>query len=579
MNLNRILFLPATALLMFTLGCSPSKKATSTKTPVNPQAETQQVATTYAYFNAIKEKLTGNPEKAAEQFATVLRSDPKNHAAMYELASIYSDQKKYNDALFFAKSAYELNPSNEWYSLLLADTYEKTGKYAESVTIYQKLIKAHPDRVDYYFSEADAFLYQGKYTDAISTYNQVEKIIGVSRELSIQKQRLYLKQGKVDEAAAELELLIKSDPDNLDNYSLLVELYQVNEKKDKAMEVIHRMEAIDPDNPGVALSLAEYYRSNGQKTESFEQLKKAFRSNQLSSDVKIRILTSYLPLATQSEDMMIQSLELSKILSEIHPTEANPQAVYGDFLTIGKQFEPARKQYRTSIGLDKKNLNAWQQLLLVESELRDYKAMESESDEAISLFADQSVLYLFNGLAKEQNKKPGEAAISLLSGSKLVVDNDAQLLDFYSNLGSVYNTLKKFQESDLYYGKALKLDPNNIGVLNNWAYFLSLRKDQLETAADMSRKSNDLDPGNPSYEDTFGWILYIQGKYDDAKTWMEKALQSGGNNNGTILEHYGDVLFRLGKTEDALSNWQKAKASGDYSEFLDKKIADKKLYE
>lgn len=583
--INSKFFLCGFALMVMMSACS-STKSTSVKSSSGTTSksnaaalEEQRVNATYTFFNAVKEKLIGNPEKAATEFATCLRSDPKNHAAMYELASIYSDNKKYNDALFFAKSANELDPKNEWYALLLADTYEKTGKYNEASTIYQKLIKDHPDHVEYYFSQAETFLYQNKIQDAIKTYDLAEQKIGVSRDLILQKQRLYLKMGKVNEAAAELEKLIKSEPVNLDNYSLLVEMYQVNNLSDKAFETIQRMQAIDPENPNVALSLAEYYRSKGQKTESFEQLEKAFRSKDLGSDTKIRILTSYLPIVTSNPELLTQALSLSKTMSTIHATEANPQAVYGDFLAINKNYEEARTQYRAALALDKKNLQAWLQLLAVDQELRDFKSMEKEGEEAISLYADQSLLYLYTGIAKIQNKNYEAAAKTLLSGSKMVVDNDAQLVDFYSNLGDTYNNLKKYEESDKYYDKALTIDANNAYVLNNFSYYLSLRKDKLDKAAEMAKKANDLTPNSSNNEDTYAWVLYSQGKYAEAKTWLEKAIVNGGDKNGTILEHYGDVLFRLGNMDDAMSNWQKAKLTGDHSEFLDKKIADKKIYE
>lgn len=565
--------------------CSSTKntpsKVSSGNNPKSNAAilEEQNVLATYSFFNAIKEKLTGNPQKAAIELATCLRNDPKNHAAMYELASIYNDNKKYNDALFFAKGAYDLDPKNEWYALLLADTYEKTGKLNEANSIYEKLIKAQPEHVDYYFSQANIFLTQKKYQEAIHSYDLAEEKIGINRELILEKKTLYLKMGNVTEAANEIEKLIKSEPTNLEYYSMLVEIYQVNNMSDKAYSTIQRMQAIDPENPSVALSLAEYYRSKGQKQESFEQLKKAFQSKQLGSDIKIRVLTSYLPLVGENAELLAQGLELSKIMSSVHTTEANPQAVYGDFLVIGTKYEEARTQYRAALAIDKKNLQAWQQLLIIESNLRDFKSMESESEEALSLFADQSIVYLFNGIAKIQNKKYDDATKILLLGSKMVVDNDAQLIEFYSNLADAYNNLKKYEESDKYYDKALIIDPNNTYVLNNYAYYLSLRKEKLDKAAEMSKKCNELAPNSSNDEDTYAWVLYSQGKYDEAKTWLEKAMKNGGDKNGTILEHYADVLFRLGKVDDAMIYWQQAKLTGDYSEFLDKKIADKKIYE
>jgi tetratricopeptide (TPR) repeat protein len=581
MILKRVLLLPLFAGLIIINGCGSSKKTASAPSnkPTSKQEEENRIKTTYMYFDAMKEKLVGNPEKAAEQFALVLRTDPKNHAAMFELASIYNDGKRYADALFFSKQAADLSPDNEWYQLLLADSYENNGKAAEAGVIFHKLSKEHPDRLDYQFQEAETFLMQNKLPEAIKLYDQIEEKMGVNRDLTSQKQRLYLKLGNIKAAANEIEKLIASDPQNIEYYTMLVDLYSANNMKEETMKTITRMQAIDPENPTISLALAEQYRANGQKAESFEQLKKAFSSKMLSPDVKIRILTSYFPLVQNDSEMMSQAMELSKRMSDTHPQEAAAQAVYGDFLSINRDYAKARDQYRLSLAIDKQNLQAWQQLMLVESDLQDYIAMEKESEEALGLFADQSVLYLFNGIAKIQNKKYDEAAKTLLSGSKMVVDNDAQLIEFYSNLGDVYNKLKRYEDSDKYYDKGLKIDPSNANILNNWAYYLSLRKADLEKAAEMSKKSNELIPNNPSNEDTYAWVLFVQGKYVDAKLWIEKALEHGGNTNGTILEHYGDVLYKLGNIDSAVSKWKEAKATGDHSEQIDKKISDKKFYE
>jgi tetratricopeptide (TPR) repeat protein len=583
MKLKRLFYFLSLSLTVLLYGCGASKKSSSPASTSNKSktelSEQQRITLTYTFFDAQKEKASGNVQAAADLFAQCLRLDPKNHAAMFELAAIYNQKGKINDALFFIKTAVDLNPKNEWYAMLLADTYEKVGKYSNAIEIYQNLHRTFPDRVEFLFNESDALLMQGKLLEAIKIYDKIEEKLGISREMSIQKQRMYLKLGKVNEAANELEKLISSEPDNLDNYSLLVELWQVNDQPEKAKETIQRMQKIDPDNPGIALALAEQYRSEGKKLESFEQLKKAFSSTQLSTEVKIRILTSYLPLVETSPEMMDQALELSKRLSQTHPGEANAQSVYGDFLSVNKQYREARDQYRLSIGLDNKNLQAWQQLLIIESELRDYTAMEEEAEEALGLFPDQSLLYLFNGLAKIQNKKYEDAAKVLLSGSKLVVDNEQQQMEFYSNLGDVYDKLKKFEESDKFYQKALNIDESNIYVLNNWAYYLSLRNEQLDKAAEMSKRSNEISPNNSNFLDTYGWILYKQGKYTEALSWLEKAKQNSSEASGTVLEHCGDVLYKLGRINEALEYWNKAKKSGDHSELLDKKLSEKKLYD
>ena len=116
-------------------------------------------------------------------------------------------------------------------------------------------------------------------------------------------------------------------------------------------------------------------------------------------------------------------------------------------------------------------------------------------------------------------------------------------------------------------------------MLNNYSYYLSLRKDKLERAAELSKKANNIYPKNASFNDTYGWILFQQEKYSEAEIWLKKALDNGGNESGTVLEHYGDVMIKLGKQEEAMKFWELAKVKGDHSESLSRKMKDKKYYD
>ncbi len=565
--------------------CNPSSKTQAPKTTASQSkgrstlTEEQLINLKFLFVNAGKEKILGNLDKAAEYYAQCIRIDGGNHASMYELARIYFEQKKINDALFFAKSAHQLEPSNVWYRLLLAELFMTTRKTTEGEAVYAGLFRDHPRNVEYAFKYASALLYNGKLAEAIKVYDKVEQEIGVNSDLSIEKERLWLRLGKIDKAAAEIERLIDKNPSDIKSYSLLVELYQVNDMPDKAFETIERMQKVNPSSPYVYLALAEYYRSRNQKEKSFEQLKLAFGSNELEHDIKIKIISSYLPLVQENTEMMKQGLELSAILSATHPTDAVSLAIHGDFLTINEQYEEARTRYLESVAIDNKNFTVWRQLLICQSQLNDIKGMLKSSEEAMAIFPSQPILYLFNGIALTFEKNHAEAVKTLTAGSKLVVDDDLTLKDFYIRLADNHNSLKNHEESDSYFEKALRIDPMDPLVLNNYSYYLSLRKEKLEKAETMSKLSNELVPGQPSYLDTYGWILYVMGNYKGAKEWLQKAIDNGGSNNGTILEHMGDTLYKLGEINKAVEFWINAKNAGDTGEFIDKKISDKKLYE
>ncbi|MEO8149954.1 MAG: tetratricopeptide repeat protein [Bacteroidia bacterium] len=541
--------------------------------------EDQRIALEKTFLNANKEKILGNDDKAVELFQSCLKIDENNAASMYELSRILERQKKSNEALEMARGAAKIDPDNEWYLQQFGELLQQTGNSKEAVIVYKQLLKLHPENPDYYLMCAAAYMFDGKPEEAIKVYDDLEEKYGIDPDITREKQRIWLKLGKVDKAAEELERLIKKYPSEVQYYAMLVDLYQANNMNDKAYDAILRMEKVAPNHPAVALSLAEYYRSKGEKDKSFEQLKKAFANRELQSEMKLKVMISYMGLAETNDTMLTQALTLSKIFVETNGEEAMSHAMYGDFLSLSKNDKDARDQYREAVKIDSKNFQLWRQLVQASAALNDYNTLVADSKEALTLFPDQPLLYYFNGFANGVLKNYDIAIKTLTSGYKLVVDNDNLMGEFYAVLGDNYNSTRNYKESDNFYDKALKINPKNIIVLNNWAYYLSLRKDQLDKAAEMSKLSNELSPDNETYQDTYAWVLFQQGKYADAKEWQEKAIKNSDGKNGTLLEHYADILFKSGDVEKAVEFWKKAKAAGEASEQIDKKIAERKYVE
>ncbi len=146
-------------------------------------------------------------------------------------------------------------------------------------------------------------------------------------------------------------------------------------------------------------------------------------------------------------------------------------------------------------------------------------------------------------------------------------------------LADIYHTQDQHDLSDNYFEKVLAIDSNNIIALNNYAYYLALRKVSLQKAKKLSFRCNVLAPDNGTYQDTYAWVLYALEEYKEAEKWLLKALLNGGEQSAVIVEHYGDVLFKLGKKEKALTQWRRAKSIGGTSDLLNKKIEQGILYD
>lgn len=576
----RNIFLPLSVALLFA-ACGSSKKSTSSSsTSKDGLSDAQRADVTYTFLNANKEKILGNWNTAAELFAEVIRKDPQNAAAMYELSLVYVEQKKYTDALFFSKSAYKLDPKNEWYAQHYAYVLQRNDRFKESAEVYVQLIKEYPLVETYYLELADAYVYAGQYEDAIKAYDQYEARFGLAEKFVINKCRIYQQLKKPEKAIQELQKLIAAQPNEVEVYGLLAELYQAQGDTAKALETFQQIEKLDPDNPYVHLSLADFYRNAGNKEKSFEELKLAFQNQQLEMETKISILGSYYTLIEQFPELKEQSVELCQLLVTTHPNDPRSYAVQADFLVQEKKYEEARTSYRKARSLGSKDYSVYSQLLFLDSQLQDWQSMLNDSEEALSLFPDQPFVYFFNGIAKQQNKKYAEAIAVLTTGLNLIVDNPELEASFNSTMGEAYHELNEHAKSDQRFERALELDPNDATTMNNYAYFLSLRGERLDRAEALSKKSNELEPDNTSYEDTYGWIMFMMGNFKDAKIWIEKSMQHGGDNSAAVLEHYGDVLYKLGDTQQALEYWQRAKNAGEgASDQLDQKILQKKFVE
>ncbi len=556
--------------------CKTSETAQKSKSKLSDK---QQRELTVEFYDGVKEKQLANFQDALEHFKKCLEIDPNHDASLFEMASIYFHMERKQLAFDLVSKAIKIEPKNEYYRLLLADLYAENREHLKAAEVYEKLLKDYPSKIEYYYEWASALLYAEKYEDAVKVYNKLEDIVGISEEMTIQKQRIYISLKDYDKAIAEVQKLIDAFPEVPSYYGLMAEMYAAKGDEAKATEYYEKMQSMDPNDPMLHLSMAENYRQKGEDDKAFEELKKAFSSEDLDIDAKIQIMLSYY-MATEGRDKSLkaEAYELLDILTEVHDDDAKAFAMQADFLFRDNKLKEAKESFKQSIALDQSRFLVWNQLLLVESELREYEDLVADSEKALELFPNQASLYLLNGIGKMQLEQYEEAAEILQSG--LIFARDVYLkAQILSTLGDIFNTTKEYEKSDEAFEKALKINADNPLVLNNYAYYLSERKEKLEKAAEMSRKSLQIEPESASYQDTYGWILYQQGDYDEAKKWLLKAINNTQEQSGVILEHYGDVLYQLGKTGEAVEYWNKAKAAGGGSDLLEKKIADKKLYE
>jgi tetratricopeptide (TPR) repeat protein len=526
----------------------------------------------YTFIEALKQKMIGNQTAAMALFSKCLEINPNASSAMFEMAKIHSSNGDQTSATLLLEKAMQIEPENKWYKVLLAQIYQQGKQYEKAANLYQQLYAADPENLEYLYMNAALMNSAGKYDLSIKAYDELEKKVGVMDQISVEKEQIYQQAGKKKEALAELEKLIKSNPNEPRYYGLLADYYLSEKDEANALKYYNKILEIDPDNGFVLFSLASFYKMKGETQKAWEYVQKGFANKSVEVETKIQY---YLMMTSDPDKPLFtedQIEELVNILMKTNSDDHRVYTVYAEYLIRKGKLEEAREQLRKVLDKEKDNYLIWERMLMLSNDLLDFKSIYSDATTAIDLFPSQPILYGLKAMACLQLQKYDEAIKTLDEGDAYVLDNKPLKIQFDLYRAEANYKLNKVQEAFKAFDQVIQLDPENWMAMNNYAYYLSVKNEDLEKAELLSAKAVKANPDNPTYLDTYAWVLFMRKDFSLAKFYMEIALKNGGDKNGVIVEHYGDILFMLGDKDKAMEQWKKALALGETSEFINEKI-------
>lgn len=525
--------------------------------------------------------------KALDNFQKAIDLNPENAAAHFKMAQVFFQGGKRDDLIKASLSinqAIKLQDSNEHFHLLAASIYTGLGRFDQAVGVYRNLLEKIPGSQKYLFDLAAVYEFDGQIDKAIQTYTRAEEVFGVNEVSSGQKQKLLLSQGKINEAIAEGEKLVNAFPGEYQYVASFADLLSRSGRKQDAIAFLERAIKEQPDLWSAQMLLAGMYKESGQEEKASILITDIFKNP--SADLESKLLMMGVLNTEIAEGLERNAvdgeksefaLSLLTVLQSEYPDNPTVNVLAGDLYLSLNRKEDAAAAYLNALESGATGFDIWRNLISLEIDLRQFAPARKHVETALEYYPTQGILYYLNGLVLYRQRNYTEAIFPLEECKRLSFSNNTLLSDVNALIGDSYNALKQYDKSDQAYEAALKANPENYQVLNNYSYYLALRKAKLELADKMSAQLVEKYPDDANFMDTRAWVLYAQGKFAEARKILEKAL-SGGKVSATHFEHYGDILYKLGEIDNAVLQWKKARELNG-SENLEKKIANRRLYE
>ena len=539
----------------------------------------QQRKYDYFFLEAMRLKEKKDYASAFGLLQHCLDIHPNAASALYEVSQYYMFLRQVPQGQEALEKAVANAPDNYWYSQGLASLYQQQNELDKAVTLLEQMVVRFPAKQDPLFNLLDLYGRQEKYDEVISTLNRLEKRMGKNEQLSMEKFRIYLQMKDDKKAFQEIESLVQEYPMDMRYQVILGDVYLQNGKKQEAYDVYQKVLAAEPDNPMAIFSMASYYKQTGQEELYQQQLDTLLLNKKVTPDTKVGVMRQMIVENEQADKDSTQIIALFDRIMKQEKDDPQIPMLYAQYL-LSKNMEaesvPVLEQV---VDLDPTNKAARMMLIGAAVKKEDYKQIIKVCEPGIEATPDALEFYYYLAVAYNQAEKP-DSVISICKRAleHTTADSKKEIVsDFYSILGDMYHTQKQMKEAYAAYDSALVYNPSNIGALNNYAYYLSVERRDLDKAEEMSYKTVKAEPNNATYLDTYAWILFEKGNYAEARIYIDNAMKSeGGDKSDVIVEHCGDIYYMTGDVDGALTYWKKALEMGSESKTLKQKIEKKK---
>lgn len=526
------------------------------------------------FLEGIKYYNANELDKAQELFQKAIKIDDTNDAAHYYCGLIYHALNKLDLAEKHLRKAVKLDNNNYWYRAILAGFYGETDRVDIALSLFQELLEDFPKKTSLYYQIIDLYTSDNQIGKALETLNRIEKVRGIN-EATLNAKYELLSRNNQKAAADSLLLEIAKEYPSARTYYIIGENYKAKYQDTLAIENFEKSIALNEDFTPSYYGLAEVYRYRRQFDKFFKNINVFIKDKDMMPETKISYLQQAIFIPEFVQIFKPQVDTIVNNLYTAHPKDSSAIYTAGTYFIQSGDIEKGKELYKLNINLYPNSYQLNLEYLSLLFYQGDWNNMIPYTLMSLSRFPNDLGLLEILAVAYWRNDNLNEAVKAYELIVKNAKDNNKVLVNSYTSLGDLHQSLGNKRKAFSYYKKALRLEPNHIATLNNYAYYLSSENKDLKKAFKMSRKTVLAEPDNPTYLDTYAWILYLLGEYEEAEKNFKHAMLYGGRDSGVILDHYAETLFALKKYDLAFIYWEQAQQK-DSTLNLNDKIQQRK---
>ena len=537
----------------------------------------------YIFVEAQKQKLYNNYDAFYDLLAYAHEIDPDNTAISFYMGMCLlrmnnTTKERCDQGLALMKSHFDAQPEDLYETTFYSDANMQLGHPEEALRALKVLNEYNPNRLELQVRLAEAYSQSGDYIHSNATYDNIAAIFGNAIQITSSKIENYIAMNDSAGALREMHGLLSTAPQNATYNIAMSGLFQHYGMNDSAFYYLDRAQLYEPNNGYIYLARAQYYNANGDSVAYEQQIYSALTAEQLDVDTKLDVLLGYIHQQLAKEDTTQRIDNLFTVLIEQHPHEAKIHQLYSEYLYAKKDLKGAIEQLGYCLDVNPTDADSWRNMVILNIMDDNYADAIKASEKALEYNPDNLDLYQYVAGCYHQMKSYSKAISIYMKILELTDSTDLQrrseiitgIGDTYSELGDTIKTVESYEQ-------ALEIDPNNSSALNNYAYYLAQRGQDLDRAERMAALAVKYEPENANFIDTYAWVYFAKKDYKMALLYIKRAVELDDDNH--LLEHYGDILWFNDEKEAAVEQWIKALDMDPDNELLQRKVKDKTYYE